>query len=681
MSEAAMKTIDLANYDDVYCVQPVKLSPKTLKNLEKISIEDLIKSLPVETAEEQKVKIINVESIIAKGREKRQELLFELNKFEIFLDIDFIKKLKLCNLRIIANFINELINNTFLIKKELYMYFKDKEDFKQIDKDMFSLLVQDFIEKNNFYKTVQTKKKDGKIQIKEVSIIDTKKFFSYLKLNAQNVKVISVRINPFLKKTNFYINKEEKEAVLVKNKIVLKEPNWEILGAVGEREREDILEDYKKLWDNGEKLFDVLDFIVFGRFLSSRKELQLNINAKSSWGKGFFMGVLEDIGAGFVIKQSDFKGDRPSGLNIQALQNAICLLIDEFKKYNNYLFEINNYMFVEEKFGNRYKVDVYARLFFNAQKSESLVGYINEQITNRISMLEIKTDYLLINSKLYNKNKLIYKEVVKEFFYNYFKKKIEHLINLGQIKAEEEADKRIQEIIQKYKIKAKSTDELIVDTLLDFLNDLTKIKKEKELENKLLTIKEKEIANKYVFLNENNNSFYIVKFEQTIMSILKERLEERDYKKIEYSRGELKDILQKFLKAEYKNVHVAELKTKKKALVIKENNIFKYINKEEKEEKQQQENKELYNQNNFNAIDLYNANCSYSANILNDELKNDKNKFLLLTNLNNIFNFSVKELLDLYKTDNIDIAVNYYIKDKVALLKELSLYKTQIKNL
>jgi len=637
---------------------------------------------------DKNIKIINATSISIKKEDEHNILL---QKFFIlykdFVSYNVAKELNTQQLKLLDKLIKNFFNNSFLIKKDLYIYDTQKEDFKIFDKEMFITYIENIQDKFYLYIEEMKQKKDGSIEFIKKYAITSKKFYNHLKIKVNTVKNIVLSINPFKKQTEFYIDTEHKEAILIKNKILLKKPNYEILINVEQKEKMKIFEDYKKLWESESKLYDVLDFIIYGRFLSARKELQLNINAPSSWGKGFFMGVLEDLGVGFTLKQTDFKGDRPSGLNIEKLQNALCLLIDEFKKYNNYLFEINNTMMVEEKFGSRYKINVYARLFFNAQKSESLVGYINEQITNRISFLEIKSDYLLINSVLYNKNKLVYKEVVKKFIYEYFIQKIKELINFGKIKAEEIANKRIQQIISKYKIRAKSTDNLIIETIIEFLNDYKqymeyKIQNEQEIIYKRFTRKEQELFEKFVFYNKNTQKFILLKYEDTIINILREKLQERDFKKVEYSRAELLNIFETNLKAEYKVTHVTELKTKKRALIIQEQNIFRYMETEEKiVEENQKSQKSCKTNVPYNEIDLINANISYSANILNNyiELKNDKNKILLLTTLNSLLSTvgTLQSFSDIYKTEDISILIKSFIEDKVQLLKQLNLYKNE----
>ena len=244
-----------------------------------------------ENKENENVKITNVNVIIAKLEAEREELLQLI--YTDFVNYNIAKQLKTHRLKMLYTFIKDFVNNSFLIKKELYVYDKESEDFKIYDKEMFAVKVESVSDTFNLYIKELKQKRNGDVETTKQYAINSKKFFNYLKINAENIKNINVSINVFNKKTKFFIDKENKEAVLIKNKIVLKEPNYNVLRATGEKKKTEILKDYKKLWDGGEKLFDVLDFIIFGRFLSARKELQLNINAPSSWEKGFLWACLK----------------------------------------------------------------------------------------------------------------------------------------------------------------------------------------------------------------------------------------------------------------------------------------------------------------------------------------------------------------------------------------------------
>ena len=694
-------TIDLTQYKikDVFAKKLTESTLKAVQNFEKKF--DFNGFLKENETKSESVKVINADVIIAKSEMEREELLQKLLIYADFISYNIAKQLNTQQLKALYAFVKNFVSNSFLIKKELHIYDKKTEDFKIFDKEMFVTKVESVMDSFNFYTTETVQKRNGDVETKKIYAINAKKFFNYLKINAESVKNINVSVNPFINKTKFYIDKENKEAVLIKHELKLKQPNYSILEQIPREKKEAILEDYKKLWDNGEKLFETLDFIVYGRFMSARKKLQMNINAESDWGKGFFMGVLEELDVGYTIQKEHMKGDRPSGLNIEKVRNAMCLMVDELDKYNNYIFKVVNTMDIEEKFGFLYKVPVYARLFFNAQKSESLIGYVDRQIANRISVMEIETNYLIIDSKLYRENDLVYKEVIKEFVYNYFTKKINELIAAGEIQANKIATDRVNSIIAKYKIKAKSTHQLIVETIAEFLEDYKKYLElkaegEQDLIYKRFTKREVELYERFIFYNEKNQKYMILKYENTVIEILKERLLERDFKKVEYSKGELLNIFEKYLKAENKTIHISELKTTKRALVIQEQNIYKYKEGQNEDSKTESAEAEACvsqasaaatdSQQPYSVLDLLNANIAYTANILKDfeELNNDKNKILLLTTLNSLLTMPsvLNSFTEIYNTTDVNTIINNFIKDKAELLKTLQLYKneTYIKN-
>jgi len=694
--------VDLSKYKatDVFAKKITESTLKAVASFEqKFDFKRFLENENETNEEKNSAKVINADVIISKLNEKREELLQKLLIYKRFLNVDVIYDLNTTKLKLLYKIIKNLFNNSFLYvkgdKKILFVYDKEKEDFILYEKEMFTEKLENILEEYELLAKDIKEKRNGEMELVTKLAINVKRLYTNLKLHLKEVNTITIKTNLFAKKVTFKINEYDKEAILIKNKIKIFKPNRNILEKVPEEVKREIVADYRSLWDGGQKLDDVLNLIVYSRFVESRKNLQLNINAPSDWGKGFLMECLQELGIGLHIKQEEFRGNRPSGLNIDKVRNATVLLIDEFKNYNNYLFEINNRMQVEQKYGSIYTIDVFLRLFLNKQMSESFVGYVDEQIQNRAHIMKIKTHNLLKNSSVAKKHgRKVYKEVVKEYFYNFFTKKFDELIKMGEIEAEKFADAEANGILKRYKLKTKTTTELIVETIIEFLEDYKKYKElkannEYELLEKRYTKKEKEIFERFIFYNEKNQKYIILKYEDTIIEILREKLAERDFRKVEYSKGELLDIFMNFLKADYKVVHVSELKTKKRALVIAEQAIFKYEEKKESEEETATESIQSVPQasvatdstQKYNALDLVNANIAYTANILKDfkELNNDKNKILLLTTLNNVLSIAstLSNFIEIYNTNNIDTIITNYIKDKTELLKKLELYKNE----
>jgi len=471
--------IDLTQYKvtDVFAKKISESTLKAAENFEKtFNFKRFLENKNETNEEKNSAKVINANTIIAKFEQEREELLQKLLIYKRFLNVDVLYDLNTTKLKLLYKIIKNLFNNSFLYvkgdKKILFIYDKEKEDFTLYEKEMFIEKLENILEEYKLLAKDIKEKRNGEIELVTKLAVNVKRLYTNLKLHLKEVNTITIKTDLFANKVTFRINEYDKEAILIKNKIKIFSPNEKVLEKVTEEAKQEIIQDYRGLWDGGQTLDDVLNLIVYSRFIESRKNLQLNINAPSDWGKGFLMECLQELGVGLHIKQEEFRGSRPSGLNVDKVRNATVLLIDEFKNYNNYLFEINNKMQVEQKFGSIYTIDVFLRLFLNKQMSESFVGYVDEQIQNRAHIMKIETHNLLKNSSVAKKyGRKVYKEVVKEYFYNFFTKKFDELIKIGEIEAEKFADAEANGILLKYKLKTKTTTELIVDTIIEFLQD------------------------------------------------------------------------------------------------------------------------------------------------------------------------------------------------------------------
>jgi len=446
----------------------------------------------------------------------REDLLKELQKKRY---TKFLKDLNVAqekHLKILLKKIDELNDKFVFLNGNLYyINYKTAQLSEKLTKKDFAVLI-DF--------------ELGALS----SFFNVDYYYTFLKI-IRVFNNVSFRIDPFASKKQIKINKEKKEIVIIDNKIYINKPKKLI--SYTKEEQEEIMKDYIEHFQN--KLNDFLDFIVYTRFTQNRKKSFLNLNAKSNWGKGFLMGIFAEkdfLDTAAIVDTNDLKEDRAVGLQPQQIQNSLVLFLDEFKKFSNHLFKITHSINIEPKFSFKQNVELFAKIMLNADKSESFNYLVDEQIANRVIIIEIKNNKKLDDRPLYLKNTLKYKQVVADFIYNYITEKINSLIKMGREKATLKAEEELRKIYNKYSIKNNfDINETIKETIYSFILKVIK-------ENERLTKKEQDIAaNLYI----QDNVIYITKTISTLMQILENELDKAEFSKVKFKKGMLLDIFNK----------------------------------------------------------------------------------------------------------------------------------------
>lgn len=140
-------------------------------------------------------------------------------------------------------------------------------------------------------------------------------------------------------------------------------------------------------------LFDeLLRFIVASRFTLDRKKSYMWLLAASDWGKGFFMGVLNDLGVVVEMSVKEIEGvfeGKPAGKAPEHFKRAMVLAVDEFKTVKSELKQLQNTVPLVPKFQLQSTVEIYTKLFMSAENVDSLVGEagVEDQFANRLSVI------------------------------------------------------------------------------------------------------------------------------------------------------------------------------------------------------------------------------------------------------------------------------------------------------
>jgi len=127
--------------------------------------------------------------------------------------------------------------------------------------------------------------------------------------------------------------------------------------------------------------------------------------------------MLKELGLLLELNYNDFKD--PCGLNVEDFSNKIIIGIDEFTHFKQEFKRITNTLQLTPKFGFKAEVDVYAKLFFSAERSKSFENAVTKQIIDRVNIIDKKTTLQLENRELFKKYGIYYRDIIKHYINTY----------------------------------------------------------------------------------------------------------------------------------------------------------------------------------------------------------------------------------------------------------------------
>jgi hypothetical protein len=342
-------------------------------------------------------------------------------------------------------------------------------------------------------------------------------------------EIESIRIENDLFATKETIELEEinetKHLVITKNKVNLKRNFLDV--NISDKVENEILTEYK---NHFEQLDEILKWIVACRFSSSRRTSFLHLNLNAGFGKTFFADILNELEASFVVDYIDWKS--PSGLEESSLKNKLVIFIDEFKIFKNEFLKMNDKLTIEPKYKVKVTIPIYAKIFLSHEDSPSFSGAIDDQIIQRVNQIRVENkimDELLI----YSKNKVIYREVVKKYIFNFLKAEIDRYIKMNRIESDVIASKFLEEFFNKHNLKNKDS---VVNIDGSFRNIILT-----DLFNKINSNRITDENESYI---NRENDICIPHFSKYIDSLLKENLADNELKKYQYKIPSLTKIIQ-----------------------------------------------------------------------------------------------------------------------------------------
>ncbi len=445
--------------------------------------------------------------------------------FDSFCDYKFINKSEALRLLNSLFFTKEATKSIIYDSKIESFSFINNKDLEELIKDRFYIL--------NIKEIQQYK--EG-LDVKDIKSFDYKiskmlsKIILNIKINNQ-IEIFAVEINPFLEKTK--IVREGSKIRLIKNQIHFNSFESEVIN-LNIEDKNLYLNDFIKHFP---QFIQMLDFIIACRFAKSRRKSYLYMRVNAGFGKSLIMDILKRTGIAISIELQQLKNNSAGEIHPTEFLNSICLCVDEFTHFAQELKSLTNKIQISAKFALRTELEVYAKIFFSAEKSTSFYSEagVDVQLADRVSIIDIDSNIKLDDRELFKNNKSKYVEVLYEFTYKYFKGAIDKYLKNTKLESANIAENYLDKFNEQYKIKADNI-EKIKSVIFEVLTDFRDLK---ESAIELKSTFEKEL-DKLIFLRTDKN--IIIKNPTKLYELIVKEQSTSFYKNAIYKQTQLDKI-------------------------------------------------------------------------------------------------------------------------------------------
>jgi len=341
----------------------------------------------------------------------------------------------------------------------------------------------------------------------------------------------------------------------------------------------EIVSDYKKHF----KYFDeLLDLIVDMRLAKDRKASFLHLRVKSDWGKSFLSGILNNIDIAFEIDYHNLMNKGANDISPIQVRNSFVMILDEFNNFSSEMKKLSHSFSFAPKFGMREDVELYLKILMSAEKSPSFSGGVDEQIINRVMVMDIPDNEIikLIDRETYKKyGNIEYMEALEYYSYMAITKRLKDYLSMEKYKAHKIADGRVREAVKKYKMK---NIEDIKDNIRNVINEaIEEILNSTDMD---INPKFREIRSNIIEIEKGKyeNNIFIRQPLKTFEIIVKSKVSENEFKKMRYKLNDFEDII--YLVADKRKTTLRLKNTIHKGLVISLKHPKSYMVEEKNKE-------------------------------------------------------------------------------------------------
>lgn len=302
----------------------------------------------------------------------------------------------------------------------------------------------------------------------------------------------------------------------------------------------EIVTDYKKHF----RYFDeLLNLIIDMRFAKDRKASFVHLRVKSNWGKSFLSGLFQNLQIGFEIDYHNLMNKGANDIAPVQVRNSFVMILDEFNNFSSEMKKLSHDFRFAPKFGMTEKVELYLKILMSAEKSPSFSGGVDDQIVNRVMVMDIndKEAKKLTDRVMYKKHgNSKYMSALERYSYLKLTERIDYYLGKDRFEAHQVADIRVFEALKRFKMQNVTN---LNEETKSIINE--EIKSILDMDDIELTPRYKDIKRNIIKLNSGAFAGYIFikQPKRTIEAIMKISVAENDYKKMKWKLSDLGSIL------------------------------------------------------------------------------------------------------------------------------------------
>lgn len=330
-------------------------------------------------------------------------------------------------------------------------------------------------------------------------------------------------------------NDQNSEITVIGNKLNIKEAKTDIL----KNDYLEIVNDYKKHF----KYFDeLLELIVNMRFAKDRKASFLHLRVKSDWGKSFLSGLLNNLNIAFEVDYHNLMNKGANDIAPIQVRNSFVMILDEFNNFSAEMKKLSHSFSFAPKFGMREDVELFLKILMSAEKSPSFSGGVDEQIINRVMVMDIKDNeaFKLVDREMYIKHgNAKYMEALERYSYLKISEKVKKYLSLEKFEAHKKADIEVRKSVKKYRMK---DIEVLKDSVRDVINEgISEVLLSSDID---INPRFREIKNNIKEITEGkyNSKIFIKQPLKTFETIVKNKVSEGEFKKMRYKLSNFAEI-------------------------------------------------------------------------------------------------------------------------------------------
>ncbi len=339
----------------------------------------------------------------------------------------------------------------------------------------------------------------------------------------------------------------------------------------------EIVQDYKKHF----KYFDeLLKLIIDMRLAKDRKASFLHLRVKSNWGKSFLSGLLQNLQIGFEIDYHNLMNKGANDIAPIQVRNSFVMILDEFNNFSSEMKKLSHDFKFAPKFGMTEKVELYLKILMSAEKSPSFSGGVDDQIVNRVMVMDIGDNEAieLTKREIYKKyGNAKYMSALERYAYLMLTKYLSEYLAMDKFEAHKKADIAVNEALNKYRMQNVTnlndeTKSVINETIADILNsdDMTLNPRFRSIRKNIIEIDS----------GVHRGNIFIKQPKRTLEIIIKESVSESEYKKMKWKLSNISDIVNILSDNRGKTISIGNKKMKGIVITIEEPKTAKEIVKD-----------------------------------------------------------------------------------------------------